>query len=146
MENSPSAIMSCVLCGGLSALLSISWTKLETVFVAIWTHLKSSAYGLVLSPVSVNYILEQGVGQLSTHVAKTLGNPITDGTVIATLRSFSQSSRTNVKYSREEISCVFSTYLLYTLTRILKELSQIYKESLLPQVLCKSPQILASFL
>ena len=112
MENSPSAIMSCVLCGGLSALLSISWTKLETVFVAIWTHLKSSAYGLVLSPVSVNYILEQGVGQLSTHVTKTLGNRITDGTVIATLRSFSQSSRTNVKYSREEISCVFSTYLV----------------------------------
>ena len=37
-------------------------------------------------------------------------------------------------------------YLLYTLTRILKEVSQTYKESLLPQVLCKSPQILASFL
>ena len=37
-------------------------------------HLKSCAYGLILSPVSVNNILEQGVGQLATHVAQTLAD------------------------------------------------------------------------
>ena len=73
IENSPSAIMSCVLCGGLSALLSISWLKkLNRFFGQKYWHLKSSAYGLILAPVSVNNILEQSVGQFATDVSKAL--------------------------------------------------------------------------
>ena len=62
----------------------------------------------------------------------------------ATFRSFSQSSLTNVKYSRDEISCVFSTYLLYTLMTTFGNKILKHPCSPLPQVLYRSPQILAS--
>ena len=115
-------------CSALSMTISLLYcsAKFSSIWLGMEAHLESRAYGLVFPAVSVDDVFEQSVRQLPAHVAKTLEMNLIDfenwdcltfvlffhWNCIITLRNFSQSSLTKVKYSREEISWVFSTYLL----------------------------------